>query len=96
MYVGVDWGGTKIEVIGLTEDGDELGRVREKTSLVVNTLDPDVLVLGGGMWNITELYDDLPPLLASYAFSPCCYTPVVRARHGDSSGVRGAAYLWKQ
>jgi fructokinase len=71
-------------------------RVARGLSLVVNTLDPDVLVVGGGMSNIIELYDDLPPLLASYTFSPCFYTPVVRARHGDSSGVRGAAYLWKQ
>ena len=63
--------------------------------LVVNTLDPDILVLGGGMANIDELYDDLPPRLAEETFSPCFYTPIVRATHGDSSGVRGAAWLWR-
>lgn len=72
-----------------------LDRVARGLSLVVNSLDPDVFVMAGGMSNIDELYDELPPLLARYAFSPCFYTPVVRAAHGDSSGVRGAAWLWK-
>lgn len=72
-----------------------LDRVARGLSLVVNSLDPDVFVMAGGMSNIEELYDELPPLLARYAFSPCFYTPVVRAAHGDSSGVRGAAWLWK-
>ncbi|HEX8510481.1 MAG TPA: ROK family protein [Propionibacteriaceae bacterium] len=70
-------------------------RVARGLCLVVNSLDPDVLVMAGGMSNVDELYDDLPPRLAHYAFSPCFYTPVVRAAHGDSSGVRGAAWLWK-
>ena len=64
-------------------------------SLVVNVLDPDVLVMGGGMSNIDELYADLPGALASHTFSPVFYTPIVRAAHGDSSGVRGAARLWQ-
>jgi len=64
-------------------------------SVVVNTLYPDILVLGGGMANVNELYDDLPPRLAQETFSPCFYTPIVRAMHGDSSGVRGAAWLWR-
>jgi len=64
-------------------------------SVVVNTLYPDILVLGGGMANVDELYDDLPPRLAQETFSPCFYTPIVRAMHGDSSGVRGAAWLWR-
>jgi fructokinase len=54
------------------------------------------LIMGGGMSNVTELYDDLPPALRSYTFSPCFYTPIVPAAHGDSSGVRGAAWLWKE
>jgi fructokinase len=70
-------------------------RVARGLSLVVNTLDPDILVLGGGMANIDELYDELPPRLAEETFSPCFYTPIVRASHGDSSGVRGAAWLWR-
>ena len=70
-------------------------RVARGLSVVVNTLDPDILVLGGGMANIAELYDELPPILAEETFSPCFYTPIVRASHGDSSGVRGAAWLWR-
>lgn len=69
-------------------------RVARGLSVVVNSLDPDVFVLGGGMSNVPELYTDLPDRLASYTFSPCFYTPIVSARHGDSSGVRGAAWLW--
>ena len=61
---------------------------------MINVLDPDVVVLGGGLSNIAELYRDVPPLLASYAFSDGVDTPVLRAKHGDSSGVRGAAWLW--
>jgi len=70
-------------------------RVARGLSLVVNVLDPDILVIGGGMGNVDELYDDLPERLAGQTFSPCFYTPIVRAMHGDSSGVRGAAWLWR-
>ena len=51
--------------------------------------------IGGGMSNIPELYDELPGRLADATFSPCFYTPILPAAHGDSSGVRGAAWLWK-
>jgi fructokinase len=70
-------------------------RVARGLALVVNVLDPDVLVMGGGMSNVEELYTDLPPRLADRVFSPVFHTPVVRAEHGDSSGVRGAARLWR-
>jgi len=95
---------TPAEIVGLMRQGNRLAelawrryvdRVARGLSVVVNTLDPDILVLGGGMANIDELYDDLPPRLAEETFSPCFYTPVVRALHGDSSGVRGAAWLWR-
>ncbi|GAB2572423.1 ROK family protein [Microlunatus antarcticus] len=72
-----------------------LDRLARGLSQVVNALDPDVFVLGGGMSNVDELYAELPDRIASYTFSPCFYTPVVRAAHGDSSGVRGAAWLWR-
>jgi fructokinase len=72
-----------------------IDRVARGLATVVNTLDPDVFVMGGGMSNIDELYDDLPPALAKRTFSTVFHTPIVRARHGDSSGVRGAAWLWK-
>lgn len=69
-------------------------RVARGLAVVVNTLDPDILVMGGGMSNIDELYRDLPARLASRTFSTVFHTPVVRAAHGDASGVRGAARLW--
>lgn len=70
-------------------------RVARGLATVVNTLDPDVLVMGGGMSNVDELYEDLPPALAKRTFSTVFHTPIKRALHGDSSGVRGAAWLWR-
>jgi fructokinase len=61
---------------------------------LINIVDPDVIVLGGGLSNIERLYRNVPPLLQRYVFSDGVETPVVRALHGDSSGVRGAAWLW--
>ncbi|MBJ6137483.1 ROK family protein [Marinobacter litoralis] len=60
---------------------------------VINVLDPDVVVLGGGMSNAEQIYQELPERLSSYVFGGECGTPVERAVHGDSSGVRGAAWL---
>lgn len=60
---------------------------------VINLLDPNVIVLGGGVSNIPELYQQLPDKLSKYAFGGECSTPIRKARHGDSSGVRGAAWL---
>jgi len=61
---------------------------------IVNVLDPDVVVLGGGLSNIDRLYELVPALWAAYVFSDRVETRLVRAKHGDSSGVRGAAWLW--
>lgn len=72
-----------------------IDRVARGLSVVVNTLDPDVFVMGGGMSNIDELYADLGPRIGQYTFSPVFATPIVRSMHGDSSGVRGAAWLWR-
>jgi fructokinase len=92
------------EIVVRMREGDRLARlvwrryvdrVARGLSVVINTLDPDIVVLGGGMANIDELYDELPARLAEETFSPCFYTPIVRAMHGDSSGVRGAAWLWR-
>ncbi len=69
-------------------------RLARGLASVVNVVDPDVIVLGGGVSNIAALYDGLPALIARYAFSDGVETRVVRAAHGDSSGVRGAAWLW--
>ncbi len=70
---------------------DRLGRA---LSVVVNLIDPNVIVLGGGMSNVGELYDALRPVITSHIFSDVFETPIKPAVHGDSSGVRGAAWLW--
>lgn len=70
---------------------DRLGRA---LAVVVDILDPDVIVLGGGMSNNAALYDRLPAAIAPHVFSDVFTTPVRKAAHGDSSGVRGAAWLW--
>ena len=73
-------------------------RMARALASVVNVLDPDVIVLGGGMSNITSLYEHVPGLWAPFIFAAGGAEPVrtrlVRARHGDASGVRGAAWLW--
>jgi len=69
-------------------------RMARGLAVIVNVLDPDVIVLGGGLSNMEHLYVELPKLLKNYVFSDFVDTPIVRNRHGDSSGVRGAAWLW--
>ena len=63
---------------------------------MVNVLDPDVVVLGGGLSNIARLYDTVPRLWAAHVFSDTIRTRLLRNVHGDSSGVRGAAWLWNE
>lgn len=63
---------------------------------VINILDPEVVVLGGGLSQMTALYRELPPLLTRHVFSDVLATQLLPARHGDSSGVRGAAWLWPE
>lgn len=62
---------------------------------VINILDPQVIVLGGGLSNMQRLYENVPGLWAQYVFSDHVATRLVRNRHGDGSGVRGAAWLWQ-
>jgi len=62
---------------------------------VINIIDPDVIVLGGGMSNIMRLYENVPRRWAEYVFSDRVDTRLVAPKHGDSSGVRGAAWLWE-
>jgi fructokinase len=69
-------------------------RLARSLASIINVLDPDAIVLGGGLSNVTSLYPALPALLQRYTFSADAGTPVVRAMYGDSSGVRGAAWLW--
>jgi fructokinase len=91
------------EIVRSAEHGEMLAcqclasytdRLARALSSIVNILDPDAVVLGGGLSNIETLYRELPARLSQYAFSDGVDTPVLRATHGDSSGVRGAAWLW--
>jgi fructokinase len=71
-----------------------IDRLARSLATIVDVLDPDAIVLGGGLSNVEDLYSDVPKRLAAYAFSGTLSTRIVRAAHGDSSGVRGAAWLW--
>jgi len=91
------------EIIRLAAAGDSLAdaalgryeqRLAKSLAQVINLLDPDVVVLGGGMSNVERLYRTLPTLVKQWVFGGECETPIRQAAHGDSSGVRGAAWLW--
>jgi len=69
-------------------------RLARALGSIINVLDPDAVVLGGGMSNVQRLYDNVPKIWGRYIFSDHVATRLVRAMHGDSSGVRGAAWLW--
>jgi fructokinase len=70
-------------------------RMARALASIVNVIDPEVIVLGGGLSNIDRLYQNVPTLWAPHIFSDRATTRLVRATHGDSSGVRGAAWLWE-
>jgi fructokinase len=69
-------------------------RLARGLAVAIDILDPDMVVLGGGMSNIGRLYEVLPGIIGRHVFSDAFETPVAPALHGDSSGVRGAAWLW--
>ena len=69
-------------------------RLARSLAMVVNILDPDVVVFGGGLSNLKIIYETMPQMLGQFVFSDACATPILKNRHGDSSGVRGAAWLW--
>ena len=74
-----------------------IDRMARGLALVVNILDPDAFVIGGGLSNLDRLYDgSLAERLRGYGFGGGVQTPILRNAHGDSSGVRGAAWLWPQ
>jgi fructokinase len=86
------------EIVSL---GDEAlaryeARLARALASVINVLDPDVIVLGGGMSNVERLYTEVPRLWSKHVFSDHVATRLVRNAHGDSSGVRGAAWLWDE
>ena len=70
------------------------GRFARAIASIINVLDPDVIVLGGGLSNIERLYAQVPAQWSPFVFSDRVATRLVRAKHGDASGVRGAAWLW--
>lgn len=71
-------------------------RLARAMATMVNILDPDVIVMGGGLSNVERLYRDLPPLVEKYGFNLGGPPRIVKNMHGDSSGVRGAAWLWPE
>lgn len=99
----VDGGTRAADIVAAAAAGDAnaeayLQRVEDRMARalasIINVLDPDVIVLGGGVSNIERLYRNVPALLPKYVFSDDVATRVVRNVHGDASGVRGAAWLW--
>ena len=91
------------EVVDIFRNGDkEAKEIMEKYfertarafSTFINILDPDLIVCGGGMSEINEIYESIPKKIVPYLASDIFLTPIVQAKHGASSGVRGAAHLW--
>jgi fructokinase len=96
---------TAIEIASRFERGEPLAvasfnryvdRFARSLAAVINLLDPDVIVLGGGLSNVASLYEAIPQQWGAFVFSDRVDTRLVRAMHGDSSGVRGAAWLWEK
>lgn len=96
---------TAKDIVALAQQGDQFAqeslryyeeRLAKSLASIINIIDPDVIVLGGGMSNIEELYSTVPKLWNQYVFSDHVTTKLVPPKHGDSSGVRGAAWLWPQ
>ena len=91
------------EIVALEANGDERAkkefelyedRFARLISVMIGIIDPDVIVIGGGMSNVTRIYENIPKLLPKYTFSDKIRNKILRNTHGDSSGVRGAAWLW--
>lgn len=102
-YASADASVDAVEIARRAEHGEPIAvacleryedRMARALASVINVVDPDVIVVGGGLSNITRLYDRVPALWSAYVFSDAVLTRLVRAQHGDSSGVRGAAWLW--
>ena len=91
------------EIVALEANGDERAkkefelyedRFARLISVMIGIIDPDVIVIGGGMSNVARIYENIPKLLPKYTFSDKVRNKILRNTHGDSSGVRGAAWLW--
>ncbi|MEO7272242.1 MAG: ROK family protein [Vicinamibacterales bacterium] len=93
------------EIVAAAASGDPVAdatlaryedRLARSLAAVINVVDPEVIVLGGGLSNISRWYESVPRLWDRFVFSDRIETRLVRAQHGDSSGVRGAAWLWPE
>jgi fructokinase len=93
-----------VEIELAAEAGDEQAqqaferyedRMARGLAMIVDILDPDAIVIGGGLSKVDRIYAGVRAKLGDYCFGGGAETPVLRAMHGDSSGVRGAAWLWK-
>ena len=93
---------TTVEIVSRAGQGDDLAlgvledyerRLAKALASVINVIDPDTIILGGGLSNIQRLYSNVPVLWKDYVFSDHVNTRLVAARYGDASGVRGAAWL---
>jgi fructokinase len=91
------------EIVSASEAGDQEAlhvlerlenRIARGLTTVIEVLDPDAIVIGGGVSRIDRIYSSISRQLPKYVFGRSCVTPVLKAVHGDSSGVRGAAWLW--
>ena len=91
------------EIVALSDRGDAeamaaLDRLEDRIARgfagLVHVLDPDAIVIGGGLSKLERLYRNVPELLSRYTFGGPVETPILQAKHGDASGVRGAAWLW--
>jgi fructokinase len=82
------------DVVAKAALDDYIDRLGRGMAVIVNILDPDCFVMGGGMSNVTELYAALPAVIDRHTFSDGWEAKIVPAKWGDSSGVRGAAHLW--
>lgn len=100
--LGTKTGPTAPEIVEMAAAGDPVAgeslrryedRLGRSLAVIVNILDPDVIVLGGGMSNVARLYETVPGLIEPHVFGDRFATRLVKNRHGDSSGVRGAAWL---
>ena len=77
------------EELSLYED-----RLSRLIAVMIGIFDPEAIILGGGMSNIERLYKNLPKIVPKYTFSDKVRNKILKNKHGDSSGVRGAAWLW--
>ncbi len=102
-YASADASVPATEIVERAAEGEALAvacleryenRMARALAAVINLVDPDVVVLGGGLSNVERLYTNVPQLWSPYVFSDGVATRLIRAAHGDSSGVRGAAWLW--